>query len=256
MSECVYYTCYGNEKYKDLLEISLISLNMFFDKEHIYIFTNLELNGLEKYCNIVSHTFPTGFAKPMAERYNIIEILSKKYERILHIDCDTICINKIDKIFQNLKNDKISFATENTASSGNSILECWAGPLLSKEEKKKYAGIDSICAGVFACTHTFSDYGVEIAKYICALEESGFRGSCGDQHGLNKFVLDNEIYDFSLQKYVYHDGIGLFKRNEQNKIFETDTCIVHFAGGVQPSEIKRKNMNVLLGECCDRNDRK
>lgn len=254
MKNCIYYTYYGDKRYSELLKISLVSLNKFFNKEHIYVFTDLDIEDIDKYCNIVKHNFSKGYAKPMAERYNIIKLLSDQYHGILQLDCDTVCISDVNKIFECLKNNKISVATEKEHNGEYCIGSCWAGPLLTEEEKKKYSKIKSICAGVFACNNTFSDYGQEIYTYISKIEESGFRGSCADQHAFCKFIIEKDLYDFSLQKYVYHDGIGLFKRNEQDKIFETDVAIVHFAGGVQPAEIKKIGMNQLMRKCDDRNN--
>lgn len=262
MKNCVYYTLYGNEKYGELLELSLISLNKYFNKEHIYVFSDIDIKKFNKYCNVIEHKFPTGFAKPMAERYKIIKILSQKYENMLQLDCDTLCLSSIDEIFKKIKNNKILIATEfpqfserkkylnfetyKKFSKRFSTGEHWAGPLLNEQEKKKYAEILSICAGIFACNVSFVDHAEKLSIYINSLEDSGFFSSCGDQHGFVKYILENNLYDFSLQEFVCHGGFNIINNGETQKLFENKINLVHFAGGVVPSEAKKKNMKELL----------
>lgn len=247
MRNCVYYTVYGKniDEYIKILLLSLKSLNRFFNKKDIYVYTDNDLSEILDYANVIQYDFGIGFAIPMAQRFKICKELMKSYDNILHVDADTIFINYLDELFSNLIDLEISVATENPLFDQNliylnfdiykrdkksSIVEhLWAGPLLNENEKKIYQNIDSICAGVFACNKTcyFID---EIFFLVSQLEIAGFRYVCRDQHAFCKYLLDKKCYNFNLQKFVSHEGPSIM--NETNKLIFNSLSIVHFAGGV------------------------
>lgn len=221
---CVYYCLYGDISYKQLLKISVMSLSKFLPKENIIIFSQYEIEELEEYCNIIKTEFPKGFASSMAYRLILGKNLLNEYNKVIHLDVDTIVAKDIQDIFNQIQSNQISFATENIINPDKVIGEYWAGPLLSEEEKNNYKDINSICCGVFGFDMSMYLKFEDIYNFIVECENQGFKGICCDQHAFTAYVLRNNLYNFNLQKYVTH--------NTHQIDLNSDIRIYHFAGGV------------------------
>lgn len=229
-SNCVYYCLYGNITYKQLLEISLISLSKFLPKENIIVFSQYNIPELMDYCEVIKTEFPRGYASSMGYRLILGKNLLERYSKVIHLDVDTVITKDIQDIFNQIEPNQISFATENIDTPAKIIGECWAGPLLLPEEKNNYKDIDSICCGIFGFDKSISLKLEDVYEYILECENQGFRGQCCDQHAFTAYVLRNNLYNFNLQNYVTHNAQQLLR---QNKIdLSSDIRIYHFAGGV------------------------
>jgi Glycosyl transferase family 8 len=265
MKKAIYYTLYGDPKYAELLELSLISVNKFKKDEEIFLFTNLQLNRLAGLCNVINIEFPSGFAKPMALRYEIFRLLAARFDKILHLDTDTICINPLTNLWNHFTPGKISLASEsdvtdqisetNTYSYNsksmkkNYITETfWAGPLLNPQEAEDYRNIPSICAGIFGANSDAADLLSSAYEYVCAIEDQGFRGRCGDQHAFTHFLLKKNCYNLNLTDLVNHNGIQILQDQELNRARTNKVSILHFAGGVEPSVTKLDLMRLTLSQ--------
>lgn len=227
---CVYYCLYGNITYKQLLEVSLMSLSKFLPKENIIVFSEYDDQELKKYCQLIKTKFPVGFASSMGYRLILGQKLLENYNKVIHLDIDTVVTKDILDIFNQVEPNQISFATELIDTPDKIIGEYWAGPLLSQEEKNNYKNIDSICCGVFAFDKSISPKLEDIYNYLVECENQGFRGSCGDQHAFTAYVLRNNLYNYNLQRYVRHDAQQLVKGNKID--INSDVRVYHFAGGV------------------------
>jgi lipopolysaccharide biosynthesis glycosyltransferase len=247
MKNCIFYSFFGDLKYKELLLASLQSLSRFFPKEHIYVYSSYELEDVSEYANVRLYDFKEGFAIPIAIRYNIAQELFENYDNILYLDLDTVCIGDVSEIFKNITDNKILIATEypdaykdlnkyslnvrTSLSVGSAADDNWAGPLLNAKEKEKYRHVPSICAGVFAANKSTAQHMNALYQYIEFYENHGFQASCADQHAFCKYLLINDIYDFGLQPYVTHQGKDMSEQ-QISLAKETDIKILHFAGGV------------------------
>lgn len=230
---CVYYCFYGgNDLYLKLLTLSLKSLNVFFDKENIFLFSDRDIPELKNFCNIVVVEFPDGYAIPMSYRLILGKKLLEEYDNVLHLDVDTIVVKDIEKIFALSKDNEISFASEcEEKSNKNKVIgSYWAGPLLSIEEIEIYKDINSICCGVFLCNKSVCLELDNIYQYVVSVEKNGFVGICRDQHAVTAYVIRNNIYNFNLQKTVTHLAQGMVSQNKYD--LNSDLVIYHFAGGV------------------------
>lgn len=233
-NNCVYYCIYGdNKEYQRILTLSLKSLNKFFDKENIIVFSESNIEEIQGYAKIIKTEFPSGYAIPMAYRL----ILGKKlieeyhYDNIIHLDVDTLVSDNINSIFNVFEDGKISFATENPVVNTDKIIgECWAGLLLNVEDLIKYQNINSICCGVFGFNRTVCEELEKIYNNVVEKENSGFRGICKDQHAFSEYVLKNNLYNHKLQDYVNHTP----KKIADTEYFRDKKSerIYHFAGGV------------------------
>jgi len=221
-SSCIYYCLYGDIRYKEILHLSVLSLNKFFPKEDIFVFSEYDIPEFNQYCNLITVEFPQGYAKPMAYRLILGKILLQKYDNVLHLDADTLVFDNVDNIFSCFEDNKISFATETPNNPDKIIDQYWAGPLLDEEDKIKYSNVDSLCCGVFGFNGSMYENLEDIYNFICECEDSGFSAICRDQHGFTTYVLKNNMYNYNLQKYVEH-----FPKEES-----TGFKIYHFAGGV------------------------
>lgn len=238
----VYYCYYGEDiLYYELLKLSLKSLNKFFDKNNIFVYSDKELPEIQNLCNVKVITFPIGFAVPMAYRLKIANELFTfyHYDNILHLDLDTIVCKNIHELFIYTENNKISFATEKNLSI-NSMYH--AGPLLNKEEICLYSHLPSICCGVFMMNKTCVDYVEHIYNFIVQLENNNFKEECRDQHGFCYYVLKNNLYNHNLENYVVHDAKNIINNNLQ---LNPNIYIYHFAGGVTSAD-KYEHMKLLL----------
>lgn len=222
---CVYYCLYGdNYEYQKILELSVKSLSNFVDKNNIIIFSEFEISKIENYAKVIVTEFPKGDAIPMAYRLILGKKLLEDFDNVLHLDVDTLIFDNIDDIFNTFEDNKISFATEDPNYPYKIIEKYWAEPLLTEDEKIKYSDVNSICCGVFGFNKTLYKNLDHIYDFIVQSENSGFFSICKDQHGFVTYVLRNNIYNYNLQKYVYHT----LQRNVDNYGFK----IYHFAGGV------------------------
>jgi hypothetical protein len=238
---CVYYCLYGDVAYKQLLETSLRSLSKYLPKENIVVFSEYEIGELEGYCRILKTEFPKGHASPMGYRLILGANLLEQYQRIIHLDVDTVVTGNIDDVFNEIKQGEISFATENVDHPDKIIGDFWAGPLLTQEEKDRYKDIDSICCGIFGFDRSTSHRLKEIYNFIVECERNGFYGRCCDQHAFAAYVLKNNLFNFTLQKHVTHISQRLLWEGR----IDSNIKVHHFAGGVT-SEGKHQLMKELL----------
>lgn len=246
----IFYTLYNNKKYQELLTMSLESL-IKYENFDIIIFSDFEtLISTDKRTSLEKIKFPEGKAIPMGYRFSLMNDLLKKYECVLHVDCDTIFINDPNDIFKNIENEKVNVSSETNRlinTSENFVIdEYWAGPLLKAEELELYKKIPSICCGVFAGKNTLNNVCEEIYKNICDNEEKGFLGICYDQHSICEYLIKNNLYSFELQKYVSHNGCYVADNDLIKFMIENNYIILHYAGGVSPHEYKIKFMKKTL----------
>jgi hypothetical protein len=246
----IFYTVYNNKKYEELLFMSLKSLAKFQNFD-IIIFSNFDISiSIDKRIYFEKIEFPEGTAIPMGYRFILMNNLLKKYECVLHTDCDTIFINDPNNIFQNIEKEKINISSETNGllKIGNNFIvdEYWAGPLLTTEEREIYKEIPSICCGVFAGKNILNNMCEEIYKNICYNEQKGFFGTCYDQHSICEFLIKNNLYSFELQKYVSHNGCYIVDKDLIKFMIENNYVILHYAGGIGPHEDKIKFMKKTL----------
>jgi lipopolysaccharide biosynthesis glycosyltransferase len=232
-NNCVYYCIYGDDKeYQRILTLSLKSLNKFFDKENIIVFSENNIEEIQGYAKIIETDFPNGYAIPMAYRLILGKKLIEEYQynNIIHLDVDTVVIDNIDDIFNKFQDNEISFATESLTNKDKITGGYWAGPLLNSDDLIKYQDILSICCGVFGFNKTISNQLENIYNNVVEKENKGFRGICKDQHAFTEYILKNNLYNYNLQDYVEHTA-GRF-RNQDFIDNDKLSKIYHFAGGV------------------------
>jgi lipopolysaccharide biosynthesis glycosyltransferase len=239
---CVYYCFYGDFRYKELLELSVNSLNKFISKENIFVFSEYDIPELQIYCNVIKTEFPQTHAKRMAYRLILGKELLKNYDRVLHLDVDTLVLDNIDDIFISFEDGKLSFATEDLENPHKITGSFWAGPLLNEDELVKYSNVNSICCGVFGFNKSAYKILEDIYKFIVECEDSGFYGSHVDQHGFVTYVLRNNLYNYNLQQHVSHFPSSILDK--------TKFKIYHFAGGVV-SDNKYNYMKKFLIQTID-----
>ena len=242
---CVYYCLYGDHRYKEILEISLNSLSKFIDRKNIFLFSEYDVPEFELYCNVIKTEFPQGHAKRMGYRLILGKKLLENYDKVLHLDVDTLICDRIDDIFDSFENGKISFATEDDVNPHKITGHHWAGPLLDQDEIAKYSHLNSICCGVFGFNKSASEILENVYNFIVECEESGFHGPVVDQYAFVTYVLRNNLYNYNLQKYVSH-----FPSSVSDK---TKFKIYHFAGGVMPDNKYDFMKNFLIEFVNDRN---
>jgi len=247
-SFCVYYCLYGDIKYTEILKLSVISLNQFVSKENIFVFSEYDIPELKYNCNLVLTKFPEGYAKPMGYRLILGKELLKNYDKVLHLDADTLVVDNIDCIFECFENEKISFATENPNYPDKITGQCWAGPLLNQEEHNTYNNVSSICCGVFGFDKSVSFILDKIYNFIAECEDTGFAEVCRDQHAFATYVLRNRLYNYNLQKYVCHTPAKDINIEKNFKIY-------HFAGGVIAGNKHQVMKNFLLDRMDIKNDK-
>lgn len=249
MKNCVYYCFYGNKQYLDLLDLSLKSLNLFFNKEDIIVFSDRALPQFSDYARVIIKRFPEGHAIPMAYRLMLGSELLEDYDRVLHLDIDTIVTGNIDNIFDFAQDEVISFAWDNIPGVYDQVIgEYWAGPLMSHEERYNYHHKKSICCGVFLFNKSSKSTLEKIYEYVCWIESTGYKGPCYDQHAFSTYVVKNNCYNYNLQIFVTHSAKDSdFKLN-------TDFIIHHFAGGVT-SENKYEVMLNVYHKLINKSDR-
>jgi lipopolysaccharide biosynthesis glycosyltransferase len=231
----VYYCIYGNSNYSLCLNQSLESLHETNPEKDVYIFTDTDYQS--QYANIVKTKFPTGRCSSMAYRFELGSKLLEKYEKILHLDNDTLVIKNLDSLFSAVQGDKIHFASEDESGKYKIVEKFWAGPVLTEEEKLKFSAIKSICAGVFAATKSSSE---NLSKCFMHVQSRGeHTGECADQHAVCEYVLKNNAYTHNLQDFVNH-----MPQNEQKH-----QTVYHFAGGVAVGN-KPQEMKIFKGNLC------
>jgi len=224
-SFCVYYCLYGDIRYKQILELSVTSLSQFISKEDIFVFSEYDIPELESNCNLIKTEFPEGHAKPMGYRLILGKKLLENYDRVLHLDADTLVFDNIDDIFDSFEKNRISFATENSSNPDKIIGTCWAGPLLNQEEHEKYNDVNSLCCGIFGFDKSLYPFLEKIYNFIEECENAGFAEVCRDQHAFTTYVLRNSLYNYNLQRYVSHMPQADIDNGLRFKIY-------HFCGGV------------------------
>lgn len=238
-SFCVYYCLYGDPRYKQILELSVTSLSQFISKENIFVFSEYDIPELESSCNLIKTKFPEGFAKPMGYRLILGKKLLEDYDKVLHLDADTIVCEDITDIFDSFENNKISFATENPGNPDKITGGCWAGPLLNQDEHEKYNDVSSLCCGIFGFNKSVYPVLEQIYNFIVDCENLGFAEICRDQHAFTTYVLRNNLYNYNLQKYVSHIPQADIENGMKFKVY-------HFAGGVTSGNKYQVMANFLL----------
>jgi len=238
-TKCVYYCLYGDARYIEILEVSVKSLNKFISKNNIFVYSEFDVPELGLYCNLIKTKFPEGFSIPMAYRLILGKNLLVNYDKVLHLDADTIICDNIDVIFNSFKQNEISFASENLNNPNKITEHYWAGPLLNSDEIKLYNNTNSICCGVFGFNKSMQLILEKIYNFIVECENSGFKGICRDQHAFTTYVLRNNLYNYNLQKYVCHTP---YLKNNYS-----DYKVYHFAGGVNSGN-KYNDMKLFLDE--------
>lgn len=244
-SNCVYYCLYGDFRYKQILELSLSSLSKFIDKQNIFIFSEYDIPELELYSTVIKTEFPASHAKRMAYRLILGQKLLKDYDRVLHLDIDTLICGDIGEIFSSFQDGEISFATEDLQNPHKITGSFWAGPLLNEDEILKYSHLNSICCGVFGFNVSAYQILSDIYNFIVDCEDGGFYGSHVDQHGFVTYVLRNNLFNYNLQEYVSH-----FPSSVDDK---SKFKVYHFAGGVMPDNKYEIMKNFLIDFIDDRN---
>jgi lipopolysaccharide biosynthesis glycosyltransferase len=251
------WSIYGNEKYFKFLDISLMSAKLMSENIDRFVFKDIDCKFFNENCNIISKKFPSGNASKMAFRYECTADLLENYDydHVLHVDVDAIIFKDISKIFDK-KTNGLSVASESSTEKkyfGHiskrldfSIGEYWAGPLLNENQKIQYANIPSICMGVWLAGKSEINSLKNIANSVYDYEKSGFNGICLDQHAAVKCLIESNQYNFDLQNHVSHLGIKLNNNNDILDIKNSPISIVHFAGGVQPSEEKFQKMKLFF----------
>lgn len=227
MMNCVFYTIWGN-KYDDILKISLNTLKNIDKSIDIKIYTDHIINGIDDNNKQIIYDFNGERVISMSRRYLIASNLLDIYDKVLHLDVDTVCTKDINELFSNLNENKIYVASELSNDSVTGVY--WAGDLMNSEDMINYKHIDSICAGVWLCNKNMSRYMLQLYDYICT-NHHRINNICLDQPFFCYFLIKNNIYDFGLQKYVSHNS----------KIVKN---IIHFAGGVSPNNDKKNNMRI------------
>lgn len=230
---CAYYCLYGNILYKQLLEISLMSLSRFLPRDSIVIFSEYEIPEWEQYCKVILTKFPEGFAISMGYRLFLGAKLLDEYEKVIHLDVDTVVTQDIADIFNVIQQGQISFETEIVDNPNKIVEEFWAGPLLTEDEKIKYKDISSICCGIFGFDKSMQHQMNKIYDFIVEIEMKGFRGVCCDQHAFTTYVLRNNLYNFTLKDHVTHSAQKFVRSNSVD--LDSKFKIYHFAGGVSPN---------------------
>lgn len=226
MGNCVFYTIWGN-KYDDILRISINTLKNINKSIDIKIYTDHIINGVDVDKQII-YDFNSEIVISMSQRYLIASNLLNIYDKVLHLDVDTVCTKDINELFYDLNENKIYVASE--LSNDNVTGIYWAGDLMDTEDIIKYNHIDSICAGVWLCNKNMGGYMLQLYDYIKSNYHT-INNICLDQPFFCYFLVKNNIYDFGLQRYVSHNS----------KIVKN---IIHFAGGVSPNNDKINKMRV------------
>lgn len=233
----MFYTVWGNT-YDNLFILSLnsllknidntITVKIYTDKIYTDNLFNFDNDNVEQ----ILFDFPINNTLAMSCRYLIASKLLEEFDSILFLDCDTICISDLNIIFNNLSNyNKIFVASEkyiNEESKNSIVDDLWAGNLLSNDEKYNYKNIDSFCAGIWFSNKYMIQKFIDLYEYI-KNNYLLFNNVCLDQPFFCYFLLTNDLYDFKLQNYVSHMGLS----QRCNKF-----VIIHFAGGVTPSQLK------------------
>lgn len=146
-----------------------------------------------------------------------------KYQKIMYIDCDILCLQNINKIFNlEIEENKI-YAVE----EGNIDCEYHAS-LFSEEEKQKYKDLSMFSSGVmlFKYSSNMKNLFTSISKHI-----ADFRGryiKANDQPFIVYHAVTNGMYNNKL----LHDYVTLNHNG--------DKVLIHFPG------YKESQMNLYL----------
>jgi len=259
MNNCVFWTIYGDHRYLQILKASVESFIRHRFSCDLLVFTDIENanESLPEDVKVIKAEFTGGRSQKMSKRFEIASKLLKKYDKVLHVDTDVIASSSYEELFS-IESEKISFASESPPHdlhdlcffAGNphdkAVGEFWAGPLLNQEDRNKFAHVPSICVGVWLVNKKHVDWLLQIYEDVTYYENLGFEGVCADQHAVVRNLMINERWDLQLQRFVTHYGQKLENENSFKKLKESKNCIVHFAGGVQPTEKKMSMMLQLL----------
>jgi lipopolysaccharide biosynthesis glycosyltransferase len=259
LRNCIFWTVYGDSRYFELAKLSVESFSKFDLKIDLILFTDIidAKNYFPSDVIIKHENFLGGLSSKMSKRFEIAASLLETYDRVLHVDTDVIAYQSYEEIFT-IDSTKISFASEcpplefrqTCFDVGNpndrAVGKFWAGPLLSLEEITKYEHVPSICVGVWLANRSHTSWLRQIHKEVIDYEQAGFMGPCADQHAVVKNLITNERWDLQLQRFVTHSGQKLKNDKDYQRLSDSTNIIVHFAGGVQPTDQKMNMMRETL----------
>lgn len=257
MNKLVYYSIGYNVNYNKLLELSLISLKLYYtddiliisDEKNIKYLKNKKIFNDPKISFMIldsSNIFNSTLNKMKIYEYEKFN----NYDSILYLDCDTIVIKNLDIIFENTKNlNKILITEEidniTNIKNFNMNADFFSGFMLFDENDKKTINdnnIKGLNTGVFClpttdktkqilhkmCNHYINNYNLNIIYNTL------------EQPYMN-YYLFKDIYYYTINKYV--KIIHLYLISDiifVNKLFEnSDICVLHFVGP-GPGQFEKK----------------
>src|SRR3954452_18729656 len=101
MKTCIFYSIYGNPKYSDILDMSLASCAHHVKDTDIFVYHDGVFHdpGSARQFTSVVKPFPDGQATKMTPRYLFAADLLEPYDRVLHLDTDTIVTGELGSVF-------------------------------------------------------------------------------------------------------------------------------------------------------------
>lgn len=244
----IYYSISNNINYLNLLDKSIHTLLEFgnFNGEFAFITNNNSewLNELFKLSSlkdvkfhIIDNNNDNDLKSSSFNKFLIFKMSNlDRYESILMLDCDIICLKDINPIFLLAKEDKLTISTEKEYMGEVH----WGYELFTLEEREfcKQNNLHGCNGGSFLFKPSFKDHFEEMYKLISS--EVKYRNfQCIEQPLLNYYLFKNNLFDTSLSKYVSNYGY------HSNPLHEEKT-LLHFAGGPGNYEHKIKKINNFL----------
>lgn len=204
MKNLIYYSVGFNVNYNKILVLSIMSLRKYYFDDILIISDKNNIKELQKLFKDdkifyldknASSTFNCTLNKTKVFEYNKIF----EYDKICYLDCDTLVINNLDKIFESTITNKISILEEFENPISTSIMtmneyffsgeEKYGNILFSKKDREfiKNNTIRGLNSGVFCFSPT---------KYIKQLFEK-----ISDTYEKN-YTKSNVIYRTLEQPYI------------------------------------------------------
>lgn len=253
MKRLIYYCIGYNYDFNKILNISLISLRKHYDDDVMIITdyeNSLNLKKLNKMFENVDFMYLDANEKFIAaiNRYKIYEYEKYfDYDVILYLDCDTLIINNIDKIFEKtMKNNCIGIVKENDAN-GNPIFlkndKFFGSYLFSSEElKTTLKNTIGLNSGVFSLPSNHKSLKIFKDIYNTAIKHRNDSvlsdgKNWGDQPYLNYILIKNDHFDLNNECFIMrYKFLNVFLNNDKdydnnnfNKYIK-DYPIIHFIG--------------------------
>jgi len=235
MKKLIYYTVSGNIEYAELLKLSIKSLiDKGNYKDDILIMCDnmirekLNFNNQQIKYHIYNKVNPN---RASGNKLRVYEYDILKYDSILYLDTDILIFEDINYLFEETeKSEKFIISTENNNSKLNN--ENHGGTLMNVYEKEKTKDISGINAGVFLFKNTIEN--INILKQTYDTYINGANHICYEQPYFNFVLFKNDKFDFSLQKYISHNGYNEIEKNKP---------IIHFCGGPGNHILKMQKMS-------------